>query len=114
MNTHTFHRAGAPSETSKIQIYLPATTFGSDSYNVNGLGSAAWTHPDFVVDHSVLCVLVELFLGVNVDSVGSQFFPDLHTAGNNNTTRTQSQTCTQTLEKHVQNILSKPKVNILK
>lgn len=28
-------------------------------------------YPDFVIDQSVLCILVELFLRVNVDPVGS-------------------------------------------
>lgn len=35
-------------------------------------------HPDFVIDRSVLCILVELFLRVNVDPVGSQLFSNLH------------------------------------
>lgn len=34
-------------------------------------------HPDLIVDHSVLGVLVELLLRVHVDAVGSQLFPDL-------------------------------------
>lgn len=34
-------------------------------------------HPDFVIDQSVLCILVELFLRVNVDAVGSQLFSNL-------------------------------------
>lgn len=34
-------------------------------------------HPDFVIDHPVLGILIELFLRINVDPVGSQLFPDL-------------------------------------
>jgi len=35
------------------------------------------THPDFVVDESVVGVLVKLLLGVHVDAVGPQLLPDL-------------------------------------
>lgn len=34
-------------------------------------------HPDLIVDHPVLGVLVKLLLRVHVDAVGSQLFPDL-------------------------------------
>lgn len=40
---------------------------------------SVWTHPDFVVDHPVLCILVKLLLRVDVDPIGSQFFSDLYT-----------------------------------
>lgn len=41
------------------------------------LHRSPWTHPYFVIDQPVVCVLVELFLRVNIDAVGPQLFPDL-------------------------------------
>lgn len=43
----------------------------------SGQGSQTLPHPDLLVDHSVLCVLIKFFLRVNIDPVGSQLFPDL-------------------------------------
>lgn len=37
-----------------------------------------WTYPDFVIRHPVLCIIVELFLRVNIDAIGSQLFSNLH------------------------------------
>ena len=37
------------------------------------------SYSDLLVDHPVLYILVKLLLGVHVDPVGSQLFPDLHT-----------------------------------
>lgn len=34
-------------------------------------------HPDLLVDHSVLSILIKFFLRVNIDPIGSQLFPDL-------------------------------------
>lgn len=35
------------------------------------------THPDLIIDLSVLGILVKFLLRVNIDAVGSQLFPDL-------------------------------------
>lgn len=40
-------------------------------------------HPDLLVDHSVLGILVKFLLRVHVDAVGSQFFSDLVREGSN-------------------------------
>lgn len=40
-------------------------------------------HPDLLVDHSVLGILVKFLLRVHVDAVGSQLFPDLVRGGSN-------------------------------
>lgn len=40
-------------------------------------------HPDLLIDHSVLGILIKFLLRVHVDAVGSQFFSDLVREGSN-------------------------------
>lgn len=40
-------------------------------------------HPDLLIDHSVLGILVKFLLRVHVDAVGLQFFSDLVREGSN-------------------------------
>lgn len=40
--------------------------------------SVVQTHSYFLIDCSVLRILIELFLWIDVNSIGSKLFPDLH------------------------------------
>lgn len=53
---------------------------------VGGVSKVRWsttasrrrpTYPDFVIDQSVLCILVKLFLRVDIDPIGSQLLSNL-------------------------------------
>lgn len=41
------------------------------------------SHPDLLINHSVLCILIEFLLRVYVDPIGSQLFPYLTRACSN-------------------------------
>lgn len=66
------------SQSSRVQMFsskLLSFSFTSCCYAK--LHRSLWTYPYFVIDQPVVCVLVELFLRVNIDPVGPQLFPDL-------------------------------------
>lgn len=53
------------------RVTTPAT------YSISLIALKRSPHPNLLVDHSVLSILVKFFLRVHVNPVGSQLFPDL-------------------------------------
>lgn len=48
------------------------------NYSMDAFLSVVQTHSYFLIDCSVLRILIELFLWIDVNPIGSKLFPDLH------------------------------------